>query len=122
MTLRTIAMAVAQARTLLQDVQGMPAYRYLDQDLLDAFNDAMVEARGKRPDLFLDYGLRTSLPLYTPADLTGSTPFPIDEQVFSAFVYYIVGRCEMREDTFADNSRAVALSNKFVSQLLAVAS
>jgi hypothetical protein len=121
-TTRTIASAVAQARTLLQDVTPTVGglYRYSDQDLLDNFNGAMLETRRARPDLFLAYGLRTPLPLFTTTVMTDGTLFPIDEQYFNAFVYYLVGRAELREDTFSNDSRAVSLLNKFVSQLLEV--
>ena len=115
-------MVVSQARTLLQDLVASPTYRYLDQDLVDNFNGGMSEARRIRPDLFLALGLRTPLPLYTLTDIAApGTPFPLDEQLFDAFVWYVVGRAELREDTFSDNSRAVTLMNKFTSQLLTVA-
>jgi hypothetical protein len=130
-TSRTIDQVVQQARTLLQDTVETVAssYRYSDQDIMDNFNGAMIEARRLRPDLFLAYGLRTPLPLYTLADLgnpsasppVASTAFPLDEQYFMAAVYYVVGRAELREDTFSDNSRAIALMNKFTSQLMQAA-
>lgn len=113
---------MAEARTLLQDVlpTNGAVTRYSDQDLLDGFNGAMVEAYAKRPDLFLSRGLRTPLPFYGAAD-TG-LDFPLDVRFYNAFLYYIVGRTEMREDTFSDDSRATVLMNKFVSQLLMVSS
>lgn len=120
-TQRTIGTVLTEARTLLQDLDGdNPAYRYSDNELLEAFNGAMVEARSKRPDLFLTIGLRTTLDYYEAADL--ALEFPLDPLAYNAFVYYVVGRTSLREDTFADDSRAVSLMNKFVSQLLQVAS
>jgi hypothetical protein len=116
----TIGDVVAGARTLLQDKTPLPAVRYSDAEMLEAFNDAMAEARGKRPDLFLALGLRTPLPTYTVADL--DEEFPLDPIVRPAFVYYLVGRAELREDPFAQDGRAVVLMNKFVSQLLTVQS
>ena len=120
-TARTIAMLIAQARTMLQDLQAVPSYRYLDQELIDNINGAMIDARRMRPDLFLSFGLRVPLPVFGIADIAAGTLFPIDESCFVAFVYYVVGRAEMREDTFADNSRAVTLMNKFTSQMMAAA-
>lgn len=117
---RTIGTLVAEARTLLQDKVPLPAYRYSDDELMEAFNGAMSEARAKRPDLFLDLGLRTPLPIYTSADF--ALPFPLDMTVYNAFMYYLVGRSEMRDDTFVDNSRATVFINKFVNQLLQVVS
>ncbi len=113
---RTIGSVLAEARTLLQDKVALPAYRYTDPELLEAFNGAMVEARAKRPDLFLALGLRT--PVTTYATTAVALPFPLDFSVYDAFVYYVVGRSELREDTFADDGRAAVLMNKFVSQLL----
>jgi hypothetical protein len=48
--------------------------------------------------------------------------FPLDLSVWSAFVYYLVGRAELREDTWSDDGRATAMMNKAVSQLLSVQS
>ena len=110
-----------EARVLLQDLEGT---RYADEELLEAYNGAMVEARAKRPDVFLAIGLRVPVPLAYVTDLTATppTPFPLTSDVYTAFLYYVVGRCEMRDDTFSVDGRAVALMNKFVSQLLGVQS
>lgn len=120
----TIAGLLTEARGILSDTQGTPTTRYSDSDLLAAFNDAMQQARAKRPDLFLDIGLRNVIPQYGTIDLSSSplTPFPLDGAVYSAFLYYICGRSELREDTFSDDARAVTLMNKFVAQLMQVAS
>jgi hypothetical protein len=119
----TIGGLLLEARGILNDVTptvgGLP--RYSDTDLVNAFNDALVQARAKRPDLFLPMGLRNTVPQFSmPTDQT--TPFPLDFSVYPAFLYYVVGRSEMREDTFSDDGRATVLMNKFVSQLLMVQS
>lgn len=122
-TTRTIGTVLLEARTLLHDTDNTnPAYRYSDADLLESFNGAMAEVRAKRPDLFLgtSWGLRGGIPYYSSANL--ALPFPLDPVCYNACVYYVVGRTSMRDDTFADDSRAVTLMNKFVSQLLQVAS
>ena len=103
---------------MLHDRVPLPAYRYTDADMMDAFNGAMLETRNKRPDLFLAMGLRTPVPIYVLTDTT--TVFPIDEFYYPAFLYYLVGRAELREDTFSEDSRAVSLMNKFSSQLISV--
>ena len=123
MAVRTFATLIGSARTLLQDKVVVPGgtYRYSDAEMFEAINDAMTEARAKRPDLFLGFGLRNGMPFYT-ADDDMDTIFPLDPIVYPAFVYYLVGRCELREDTFSDDSRAVQMMNKFVSQLMAVVS
>lgn len=121
----TINSLCGEARALLQDViptGSVNGTRYSNQDLLDAFNDAVQQIRVKRPDAFLGMGLRTAVPIFTTTDLTAGTPFPIDNGFYPAVLYYVVGRCELREDTFSDNGRAISLMNKFVSQILQVAS
>jgi hypothetical protein len=101
-------------------VQDTSSDRYTDTDLVMMFNSALREARAKRPDLFLSMGLLNALPVYTSSDV--GVAFPLDVAAWPAFQYYIAGRLEMADSTFADNQRAVVLMNKFVSQLLAVAS
>lgn len=118
---RTIGALFSEARTLLQDKDGVNGFRYSNDELMEAFNGAMMEARSKRPDLFIDMGLRAEVPFYD-ASLDLAAPFPLSSMVYPAFVYYVVGRCELREDTFSEDSRAVALMNKFVSQLTTVTS
>lgn len=121
----TIAALLLEARAILQDVipTGSPdGTRYTNQDLLDAFNDAMLQARAKRPDLFLDMGMRNPVPRYVTDDIAGLTAFPIDPMAYPAFLYYVVGRSELRDDTFADDKRAGMLLGKFTAMLLQVAS
>jgi hypothetical protein len=65
--------------------------------------------------------MRNPLPYYNASN-DMDTPFPLDTSVWSAFVYYIVGRTELREDTFSEDSRAVSMLNKAVSQLLSIQS
>lgn len=119
----TIGGLLTEARGILNDVVPLSGgvTRYSDQDLVAAFNDALLQARGKRPDLFLSMGLRNPVPQYVmPYD--ANTVFPLDPMVYPAFKYYVVGLSELREDTFADDGRATTLMNKFASQLLQVAS
>lgn len=124
---RTFGTLIQEARTLMQDKLptsgGM--LRYTDDELFESINGAMAETRTKRPDLFLRIwgrnSLRMPLPYYSAAN-NMNTPFPVDVSVYNAFVYYIAGRQELREDVFADDGRAVTLMNKFVSQLLTVQS
>jgi hypothetical protein len=126
---RTFRSLINEARTLLQDklpgvtdpTTGTGGTRVSDAEMFEAINGAMVELRSKRPDLFLPLGLRNPLPFYTAA-ANLDTAFPIDTSVYNAMVYYVVGRAELRDDPYSDDSRAVTLMNKFVSQILQVAS
>jgi hypothetical protein len=119
-TVRTIATVLAEARTLLQDKHT--PYRYTDDELLEAFNGIVAEIRAKRPDMFLGagIGLRDPVPYYTMANTT--TPFPLPATAYNACLYYVVGRSSLRDDTYADDSRAVTMMNKAVTSLLTVAS
>lgn len=117
---RTIGSVLQEARVLLSDTRALPTLRYTDDELMQAFNGFMVETRAKRPDLFLSWGLRRPVPYYDTTDMVQF--FPLDESVYDAFVYYVVGRCEAREDSFSEDSRAATLMNKAISQLLKVES
>lgn len=117
----TIGGLLSEARALLQDVSSVDGpTRYSDADLVAAFNDALLQIRAKRPDAFLSLGLQTAVPQYTSSDLADT--FPVDPVFYPACLFYVVGRSELREDTFSDDGRAIALANKFVSQLLQAAS
>ncbi len=120
---RTFGTLIGEARTLLQDKLGTNggALRYTDDEMFESINAMLAEVRTKRPDLFLPIGLRKSLPFFSSAtDM--NVAFPLDTSCYSAFVYYLVGRAELREDTFSDDSRAVSLMNKSLSQLLTISS
>jgi hypothetical protein len=114
---------IGEARTVLQDKQPTSdnQLRYSDDELFEGINRFMVEVRTKRPDIFLPLGLRVPVPSYTAGN-NMTTAFPLDMSVYTAFVYYLVGISELREDTFSDDSRAVAMLNKAVTQLLSVQS
>lgn len=120
---RTFGSMIGEARTILQDKlpTSGSALRYSDDEMFEAINGMLADVRTKRPDLFLPIGLRMPLAYYDAAtDM--NTAFPLDVSCYNAFVFYLVGRAELREDTFSDDGRAVALMNKAVSQLLTLAS
>jgi hypothetical protein len=119
---RTIGYLVAEARQMLNDeVPISGASRYSDAELVSAINDGVQQVRAKRPDAFLRFGLRNTIPLYAmPGDT--DTELPFDDMFYAAMLYYTVGRSELTEDTFTDDGRAVALTGKFVAQLLRVQS
>jgi hypothetical protein len=114
---------IGEVRTLLQDklVTSGGMLRYSDDELFEGINGFMWEVRVKRPDLFLGIGLRKPLPRYSAAQ-DMQVAFPLDMSVYDAFVYYLAGRQEIREDTWANDGRAVTLMNKGISQLLTVQS
>lgn len=115
MALDTVQDYVDRARVLLQD-QYEP-YRYPDSDLVEALSEAILEARRLRPDLLKPY-FRTSLPDFSTSSMSQSVP--IDPQYRVAFVYYICGQAQLRDDENTQDSRASVFLNKFVSQLLTI--
>ncbi len=119
---RTVGQLITEARQLLNDtipISGEP--RFPDEELVAALNDAYLQLRDKRPDAFLNYGLRKAVPAYLlPRD--DELVFTTDDKFYPALLFYVVGRSEITEDTYADNGRAVAMMNKFVNQILSVKS
>lgn len=113
--LATVADFVTSARVLLQD--NTVTYRYSDTELVSALSLAMLAARRIRPDLFL--GRFSAIPAYAAND---GTAVVIDDQYRTAFLYYIVGHAQLRDEEDTQDSRASALLGKFTSQLLVTAS
>jgi len=114
---------IDEVRTLLQDKLPTSGgvLRYSNDEFFECINSFMYEVRAKRPDVFIPWGLRNPVPAFSATeDMT--TEFPLDTSIWSAFVYYLVGRTELREDTWSDDGRATAMMNKAISQLLTVQS
>jgi hypothetical protein len=112
--LATVQDVLDEARVLLLD--GTVPYRYTDAELIRALNIAVLEARRLRPDLFLAAAF--SLPTYA----TGADAFAIEPMYRPSFIYYVVGRAQLRDDEATQDARASVLMNKFVAQLLSAAS
>lgn len=123
--LETVGQYLTEARRLLQD-EYQP-YRYGDDDLVDALNICLLEARRLRADLFLPaFDIPYADPAVdgdgdlAPAVLTQKIAF--DPMYRQSIVYYIVGRMQLRDDEGTTDARAGALLTKFTSQLLTIAS
>ncbi len=117
MALDTVQDYVDRARVLLLD--QVEPYRYPTLDLVEALNMAILEARRLRPDLLKSY-FRTSLPDFTVGAL--NVEVPVDPQYRVAFVYYICGHAQLRDDENNQDSRSAAMLNKFVAQMLNIQS
>jgi hypothetical protein len=115
MALDTVQDFVDRARVLLLD--QVEPYRYPTLDLVEGMNLAILEARRLRPDLMRAF-FRSSLPDFSTAAMTASVP--IDEQYRVAFVYYICGHAQLRDDENNQDARSAAFLNKFVAQLLTI--
>lgn len=115
MALDTVQDYIDRARVLLLD--EVDPYRYSTLDLVEALNLAFLEARRLRPELLKSY-FRTSLPDFSANDLTATVP--VDPQYRLAFLYYICGHAQLRDDENNQDSRSAAFLNKFVAQLLTI--
>lgn len=115
MALDTVQDYVDRARVLLQD-QVAP-YRYPDDDLVENLNMGILEARRLRPELLKSY-FRTTLPDFSSSAMTASVP--IDSMYRVAFVYYICGQAQLRDEENTQDTRAAAFLNKFVAQMISL--
>jgi hypothetical protein len=116
MALDTVQDYIDRARVLLLD--AVPPYRYETVDLVENLNMGILEARKLRPDLMSNY-FTASLPDFSISNLSATVP--IDPQYRVAFVYYVCGQAQLRDDENVQDSRAALFLNKFVSQLLSIA-
>jgi hypothetical protein len=113
----TIGDLFAASRTILNDQPSEAGpVRYADAELIQAFNQALIEARARRPDAFLGVGLRETVPFYTADDLDAM--FPLDQMFYPLFIYYVVGWSELREDEFTNATAAIAYMNRFTTGLI----
>lgn len=100
----TVANIVSSARVLLNDESSV---RYTDSQMVGYVNEAYKLVRRIRPDLFFG-AYQTTLPTLVSGD-----NFPFDPQYEPAFVDYLVGRAESRDDDYAVNGRATMLLQSF---------
>ena len=116
MALATVQDFVDQARTLAQD--KVVPYRYSDDDIVAELNDAILEARRLRPDLFLQYRKANPYPSFTAAAMNAAVPF---EDVYRvALVYYLVGKITMRDEEDLDEKRGAGFVQKFTAQFISL--
>lgn len=112
---RSIKEMVEDARVLLQDTRS--PFRYRQSELVTNLNSALMQARRLRPDLFIGRFGKEDF-AYTADRL--EEPFPLPAWYSEAFVEYMVGRAELRDDEFTNEGRAIALMNRFSSKLQAM--
>jgi len=113
MALDTVTDYVSEARVLLQD--RVPTYRYADNELISALNLAIMTARRNRPDLFMEV---TTIPFFVVADIASGKAFAMDVQYRVAFLFFMVGFAQLRDEEDTQDSRAVAFISKFTQQLM----
>lgn len=110
--LDTVQNYIDKVRTLMQDL--IAPYRYSDADIVGNLNSAILEARKIRPDIWLST-FRGSLPSYSSA--TPTTVVAIEPMYRMAFVYYIAGYTQLRDDESVEDSRGMAFMQRFTKQL-----
>jgi hypothetical protein len=116
--LETVGQYLEEARRLLQD--EITPYRYPDDDLVDALNIGLMEARRLRADLFLPL---FDIPWNNPAGtIDMAAKITLDPMYRSSLVYYVVGRAQLRDDESTTDQRAAAMLTKFTAQLLTIQS
>jgi len=112
MALDTVNDYLVSARRLLLD-EAEP-YRYPTADLVDALNFAFLEARRLRPDLLLSR-FRSTLPSYSASNLSAAVD--VDPQYRMAFLYFVCGQAQLRDDENTQDQRAGGFMAKFIAQL-----
>lgn len=116
--LETVGQYLEESRRLLQD--EFTPYRYPDDDIIDALNIGLMEARRLRADLFLPL---FEIPWVNPSGtINMAAPITMDPMYRSALVYYVVGRMQLRDDEPTTDQRAGGLLQKFTQQLLVIGS
>lgn len=114
MALDTVADFINDARVLLQD--EVAPYRYSDAQIVTSLNYAFMETRRIRPDVVKSF-FNSSLPTYSASSPT--TSVALDPQYRLAFLYFICGMVQLRDDEATQDQRASGFMNKFTSSLLA---
>lgn len=119
--LETVGQYLKETRHLLQD--EIVPYRYPDEDIVDALNIGLMEAKRLRADLFLPL---FEIPWLDPTKTSPGTDLDkkitLDPMYRSALVYYAVGRMQLRDDESTTDQRAASLITKFTAQLLTIQS
>jgi hypothetical protein len=129
----TVTAYVVGARNQLQDL--VAPYRYTDDLIVGALNQAMVEVSRIRPDIFLDLKYNQSLKkgdlgdgmpaVYTTAsdmdagyDTTKGTVVPIPGKYIEPVRWYVAGFLQLYDVTDTQDQRAQAFLQKFNTQML----
>lgn len=106
----TVQSFITNARVLLQDT--VEEYRYSDEELLVGLNMALLEARRLRPDFFVE--AEDDPPQYTLVD---ATEVEIDPQFYLAFLHFVVGHAQLRDEEDVTDARASAFLQSFAAKL-----
>lgn len=108
---RTCQRVIDRVSEILQD-EGQT--RYLVSEQLNHIVDAIVAIRSVRPDVFVDNYVTPLPDTLVPGDL-----LPVPDQYFASIAYYVAGCCELRDDEFAVDGRAMTLREALTKKLVA---
>lgn len=115
--LETVGDYLSDARTLLQDT--VFPYRYDDISLTQSLNVTLMDARGKRPDLFLGDLTKTNFKLSGAFSAnTPSDPVPIEAQFRLAILYGMLSHALARDQEDTQDARSEAFQTKFIGKLV----
>lgn len=110
---QTLSVLLETAREYLQDEMA-GAYRYSDEDLVEAYNNFVLLCRRVRPDFFVNV-FDQPLPRYTVGDLAEQFIFP--PQYFDAAAIFMAGNANLRDDQFTDDGRAQGFIARATAEL-----
>jgi hypothetical protein len=108
-SISTLGGLLAQVRTLLQDTDAVGGYRYSDLSIVTNLNQSMMDAYRIRPDLFL----ATSFVIPAFDTALPNTLITIEPQYLPAFVYYVTGLTQARDDEQNQDARAMGFLKIF---------
>lgn len=112
--LLTVADYITDARRLLLD--QIEPFRYPDDDLITAFNLALLEGRRLRPDLFV-YRNNEKVPYY---GINDGEEVPMERQFRMSFVYGLVAHALLRDEEDVQDDRANSFMTLFQSLLTGI--
>lgn len=120
---------IGDVRSFLQDLIG-PPYRYSDDNICTALNDAVGEISRIRPDIFLDPKYQLPLPRQSPlSDMvpglfvsTSETDIvPIPRSYYQPVIWYMSGLLQWWDTDDTQDVRAQSFHAKFLGALLSMA-
>lgn len=112
--MKTLGDFITAARTLLQDTLTADP-RYSDSDFKLALQLAFDEAYRLRPDLLHKVEAPNIMAMPDGDDV------PVPRGYQSAFLYYMCGQVQLRDQEDTQDNRASIFLNKFIAQLLTTA-
>jgi len=116
-------------RSFLQDLVG-PPYRYSDDNIATALNNAVGEIARIRPDFFLDIKYQQPLPKkatldpLVPGIFSAESPtdlVPIPRPFFQPTIWYMAGLLQFWDVEDTTDVRAQMFHQKFVGAVMSLA-